>query len=423
MKSIKKFLVVLLAVLVLVGCSSKPASKDDASIVTEIKEDVTVTFWHAMNGAQEESLTRITKAFMDANPKIKIELLNQSKYPDLQSKINAAMQSPKDLPTITQAYPNWLWTAATVANLLVDIDPYLNHTDLGLKDIDDINKALLDGAKIDGKQYGMPFNKSTEVLYYNKDLLAQYGVEVPTTMEELKEASKTIYEKSNGEVVGVGFDSLTNYYSIGMKEAGVEFNKDLDITSDASVNLIKYYQDGIKEGYFRIAGSDKYLSGPFGEQRIAMNIGSMAGESHVKKGSEGKFEYGVALRPSKVNLQQGTDIYMFSEATPEQRTAAFLYMKHLVSKESQLDWSVSTGYMPVRTSVQSDKAYTESESKVAPLIADATKNLFPLPVIENSDPAYQLSGKIVEDLLVNKDKDVKETLEGYKAEMKDTWNQ
>ncbi len=44
--------------------------------------------------------------------------------------------------------------------------------------------------------------------WYNADLLKQYGVKVPTTLDELKETAKTIYEKSNHEVVGASFDSL-----------------------------------------------------------------------------------------------------------------------------------------------------------------------------------------------------------------------
>ncbi|WZU02531.1 hypothetical protein MGH68_06145 [Erysipelothrix sp. D19-032] len=57
---------------------------------------------------------RLLKSLMilwQRNPNIKVTLQNQSKYPDLQSKINQTIASPKDLPTITQAYPNWLWNA------------------------------------------------------------------------------------------------------------------------------------------------------------------------------------------------------------------------------------------------------------------------------------------------------------------------
>lgn len=228
-----------------------------------------------------------------------MELQNQSAYPDLQAKINSTLTSPKDLPTITQAYPGWLWNAAQ-DEMLVDLKPYMDDDTIGWKDAEPIREVLLDGAKIDGKQYGIPFNKSTEMLFYNADLLKEYGVEVPKTLEELKEASKTIYEKSNKEVVGAGFDSLNNYYAIGMKNKGVDFNKDLDLTSKDSQEVVDYYRDGIEAGYFRTAGSDKYLSGPFANKKVAMFVGSIAGAGFVQKDAEaGGYEYGVAPRPEK----------------------------------------------------------------------------------------------------------------------------
>jgi len=208
---------------------------------------------------------------MEKNPSIKVTLQNQSSYSDLQAKINSTLQSPKDLQTITQAYPGWLYSAAS-DDMLVDLDSYISNDTIGWGDQEKITSSLLEGAQIEGKQYGIPFNKSTEMLFYNADMLKEYGVEVPTTMEELKEAAKTIYEKSNGEVVGAGFDSLNNYYAIGMKNEGVDFNKDLKLTSKASKEVISYYGEGIDKGYFRVAGSDKYLSGPFANKKIAIDI-------------------------------------------------------------------------------------------------------------------------------------------------------
>jgi multiple sugar transport system substrate-binding protein len=104
--------------------------------------------------------------------------------------------------------------------MLVDLGEYIDNDTIGWGDQEEIRSSLMEGAQIDGVQYGIPFNKSTEMLFYNADLLKEYGVEVPTTLDELKEASKTIYEKSNGSVVGAGFDSLNNYYAIGMKNKG-----------------------------------------------------------------------------------------------------------------------------------------------------------------------------------------------------------
>ncbi|MEG0080116.1 ABC transporter substrate-binding protein [Enterococcus sp.] len=414
------------AVFALAACGndSKESSNGDSDkIVTSIDKDTTVTFWHAMNGAQEEALTKITEDFMKKNPKIKIELQNQSQYPDLQAKINSTLPSPKDLPTISQAYPGWLWNAAQ-DDMLVDLKPYMDDKTIGWGDQEEIRKPLLEGAQIEGKQYGIPFNKSTEALVYNADLLKEYGVAVPKTLEELKEASKTIYEKSNHEVVGAGFDSLNNYYVIGMENKGEEFTKDLKFDSKKSKEVIDYYLDGVKDGYFRIAGSDKYLSGPFANGKVAMFIGSIAGEGYVKKDTEGKFEYGVAPRPEKINLQQGTDIYMFNSATAEQKSAAFMYLKYLSSPDVQLYWAEQTGYMPVLQSVLESEEYKKSpNTKVPAILEEATKDLFSIPVKENADPAYNEVRAIMENILSNPNKDTDKLIKDSVPQLQDAWNQ
>ncbi|PAB00804.1 ABC transporter substrate-binding protein [Enterococcus canintestini] len=414
------------AVFALAACGndSKESSNGDSDkIVTSIDKDTTVTFWHAMNGAQEEALTKITEDFMKENPKIKIELQNQSQYPDLQAKINSTLPSPKDLPTISQAYPGWLWNAAQ-DDMLVDLKPYMDNETIGWGDQEEIRKPLLEGAQIEGKQYGIPFNKSTEALVYNADLLKEYGVAVPKTLEELKEASKTIYEKSNHEVVGAGFDSLNNYYVIGMENKGEEFTKDLKFDSEKSKEVIDYYLDGVKDGYFRIAGSDKYLSGPFANGKVAMFIGSIAGEGYVKKDTEGKFEYGVAPRPEKINLQQGTDIYMFNSATAEQKSAAFMYLKYLSSPDVQLYWAEQTGYMPVLQSVLESEEYKKSpNTKVPAILEEATKDLFSIPVKENADPAYNEVRAIMENILSNPNKDTDKLIKDSVPQLQDAWNQ
>jgi multiple sugar transport system substrate-binding protein len=377
-----------------------------------------------MSGGQEDALKQMTADFEKANPNVTVELVNQGKYGDLSSKLTATMQSPKDLPTITQAYPGWLFDAQQ-NDMLIDWAPYESNETIGWGDQEKPLESLLNGAKINDVQVGIPFNKSTEALFYNADLLNKYGVEVPTTLDELKEASKTIYEKSGGKVVGAGFDSLNNYYSIELKEKGVDFNDKLKFDGKESKEVIEYYAEGIKEGYFRIAGSDGYLSTPFANQTIAMTIGSTAGEDYVRSGAEGKFEYGVAARPTKVNLQQGTDIYGFQEASADQKTAAWEYIKFLTSPDEQLYWANSTGYMPVVESVLSSADYKESEkSKVAHILDDTTKDLFSIPVSANSDAAYQGITALSEAIYSKaKDGDINKLIEAQVATYNDTWAQ
>lgn len=279
---IKKILSLALAVGLLTGCSAKGADKGkDENIVTEITQPVEITFWHSMNGDLEKSLQKITNEFMKENPNITVTLQNQSSYKDLQQKITATVSSPNNLPTMTQAYPDWMFNAIN-DNLVMDLTPYIENETLKFDNYEDILPSFRDAATINGKIYGMPFNKSTEVLWYNKTMLNELGLKVPTNYDELVQVSKAIKEKKG--IVGAGFDSLNNYYTTFLKSEGKVFDNNFDVTSKESQKAANYYLDGVKDGYFRIAGTDNYLSGPFSNEQIAMYVGSNAGEGFIKQG-------------------------------------------------------------------------------------------------------------------------------------------
>ncbi|MBC5997209.1 ABC transporter substrate-binding protein [Romboutsia ilealis] len=413
----KKLVAIALSVGLMTACGKAPTTTNE-EIVTEIKDPVEITFWHAMNGEQEKALQKLTKEFTDKNTNIKVTLQNQSSYPDLQQKITATLASPKDLPTITQAYPDWMLNAVQ-DNLLVDLGAYINNDKLKFDNYDDILSSFRESSKIDGKIYGIPFNKSTEVIWYNKTLFDELNIKPPTSYEELTKVAKEIKDKKG--IVGAGFDSLNTYYTTFLKKEGVVFDSKFDPTSDASVKAVNYYLDGIKEGYFRIAGTDKFLSGPFGNGTLAMYIGSNAGESFVKQSVGDKFEVGVAPYPSKPSLQQGTDVYMFSSATTEQRTAAYEYLKFMTTTENQITWAKETGYIPVRKSAIDSDQYKNSGSLIAPILADATSDLYTNPILSGADSAFRESGTVLESILAAPNTDINKKLEEFKNSLNSIW--
>lgn len=415
----KSLVSIALSVMLLVGCSNKKQTEQTTEeIVTELKNPVEITFWHAMNGEQETALKKLVDKFTKENSNIKVTLQNQSSYPDLQQKITATTASPKDLPTITQAYPDWLLNAMD-ENLVVDLKPYIENKTLKFDNYDDILEGFRQASTIDGKIYGMPFNKSTEILWYNKTLLDKHNISVPTTYEEFAKASKEVKEKAN--IVGGGFDSLSNYYTTYLKNEDVTFDSKLDPTSEASKKAVNYYLDGVKGGYFRIAGTDKYLSGPFGNGTIALYVGSNAGEAFVKQGVGDKFEIGAAPYPAKYVMQQGTDLFVFSSATAEQKTAAYKLLQFLTTKENQIEWAKATGYIPVRKSAIESDEYKNSGTLIAPILADATKNLFTNPVVKGMDSAFRESNTVLESILANTNVDIKTKLEEFKSTLMGIW--
>lgn len=422
----KKWATFALAVTTIAGlsaCNGKKSSSND--IVTEIKDETTVTFWHAMNGEQEKALTKIKNDFQKENPKIKIKLQNQQEYKDLQAKLNSTIQTPKNLPTITQGHPGWFYDAAKNGQM-EDLTPYIENDKIGWGDQEKIRQPLLDGAKIEDVQYGIPFNKSTEALFYNEDMFKEYGAEVPKTLDELKEVSKTIYQKSNGQVVGAGFDALDIYYFLGMENKGIEVNKDVPFDSKESREVVNYYADGVKNGYFQTAGSDKYVSVPFGNKKVAMFIGSISAEPFVAKNAAAAgYKYGMAVRPEKKNIQRGTDIYMFKNASGSEKTAAFEYMKYLSSPKVQLYWAQKSGYMPVVESVLENKEYLDSKDTQIPgILAESTKDLVYFPVTENSNAVLNNEVKsIMENILSNPKGDREKMIQDGTKQLQAAWNQ
>lgn len=410
------------------GGNSSSSSSSSSAKIAKVKKNTSIVFWHGMPGVQQETLKELTKEFEKDNPKIKVKLESQGAYTDLQAKINSTLQSPSNLPTITQAYPDWLHTAAK-NKMLVDMTPYINNKEVGWgsSKASDIRTDLLNGAKIEGTQYGIPFNKSIETLTYNADIFKKYGIKkAPATMDELKQDAETIYKKSNHKVVGAGFDSLSNYYTLGMKNEGVNFSSKIDFAGATSKKVINYYADGVKAGYFRVAGSEHYLSGPFANQKVAMFIGTSAGEGFVKQGVGNKFTYDVAPRPGKYTMSQGTDIYMFNHASADQKAAAFTYIKFLVSKASQLKWANATGYIPVNNAAAESAEYKDNKKiKLPAKLEDAMKNLYSVPVVKNAGSAYGQLNPIMQNILAaaQKKQNVNSAINSGKAKFDAAWKQ
>lgn len=59
----------------------------DSDVLTELTENVEITFWHGMSGGQEETLTELTNKFMEENENITVSLQNQGNYGDLSQNL------------------------------------------------------------------------------------------------------------------------------------------------------------------------------------------------------------------------------------------------------------------------------------------------------------------------------------------------
>lgn len=348
MKKLSKVLLTSTLALGLVGCGSRESDKTK------------VTFWHAMNGEQEKALEVLVEKFEKENTDIDVVLQNQSNYKDLQNKLVSTMQSPNNLPNISQGYAVW-FDMAIKDNLLLDLTKQVNQSEY--------KKEFIDSDKYNGRLYAVPFAKSTEVLYYNKDIVKELGLKIPTTFEEYEKFSKTILDKKG--IAGGGFDNLANYYqTYVMDKENVLINKDWNYSSKTSKEAIEYLKNGVDKKYFRLAGADKYLSGAFSSNKVASFVGTNAGKSYVEKSA--KFNWGMTKAPFNKSIAQGTDLVVFNK-DKKQNEASVKLIEYLTSKESQNYWASKTGYIPVsKGSTSSDKVLNEVQTY--PTTLDAKRN-------------------------------------------------
>lgn len=386
----KKIIFALMAsALLLAGCGDSAGSVSD-KVATEVPEGTTVTFWHGMNGTQEEVLTKLTNDFNVSQTNITVELVNQGDYGTLQSKLTSAGNS-NTLPTMSQAYSNWLYEYNKEC-WLVDLKPYFEDATIGT-DSSVYVDAFINEVSTEDSIYAIPFNKSTELLFINDELMGDNPV--PTTPAEVVEVSKAIYEETGKP--GFAYDSLSNYFALSSALCGNSewvVNGAIDFNNECMEEAISTYQDGINEGWARVAGEDKYLSGPFGNGDIGMFIGSTAGASFVDSAVDGKFTYSIVSYPAEIAPQQGTSLAVYSTATPEERTAAYEYIKFMTSEENTIYWALNTGYLPVVKTAYDNQTYLDGiandlVSKVAKENIDKLSVI--VPVFGGSNEIYNVN--------------------------------
>ncbi len=372
MKKLLASLVLFLGLTTVVACSNDSEGQEAGGqeegndLVVTISEPVEIEFWHAMSGPNEEVVNQLVETFnttVGAEKNITVKPVFQGSYADLKSKLTAGIKA-NEAPVIAQGYPDY--TAEFLqSEAVVALDQYINHPEVGITDFEDIAAAYREeNNQYDesGTFYSLPFNKSTEVLYYNKTFFEEHGLTVPATWEQVEEVAAQITEITGKP--SFGFDSAPNAFITLVQQFGGEYTNSkgevLFGEGDAAVQALDMIQRNVEAGSWRLAGEDIYMSGPFVSQTTFMHVGSTAGASHV---TNENFEWASAPYPqvsedTKAVIQQGTNVMLLNQGrTGEEIYAGYEFAKFLCSHEGNLQFSTSSGYLPIRQSVVDSEEY------------------------------------------------------------------
>jgi multiple sugar transport system substrate-binding protein len=354
----------LLAATLIVACggnSSAPPAQLGA-----LNTSVQVTFWHALPGNLEVQLKTLTEQFNSSQTNVKVTLVNKGTYADLGKAVLtgiAANQPPDVAQCIETDAAKYVSSKA-----LADLTPFINAADgLSAADLKDIFPIMLNAAKVKGTYYQFPFNKSTQVLYYNQDMFAAKGItNPPATWDEFFADAAKLADTSKG-VTGVEGPNLDTFLSMLYEYGGQLYDDPLKptkatVNSTAGVKAMTMWTDAIKSGAARPLPAKQYDDQVnFQNQKSAMYISTQVSYQFLVKPIGNKFKFTEASFPGGdkgVKDQMfGANMCVFNKSAQDVQHGAFLYIKYLTSEANTKTWAQTSSYMPVRQS-----AYTALQS-------------------------------------------------------------
>jgi len=224
--------------------------------------------------------------------------------------------------------------------------------------------AFMKNSQTGGKTWGIPFQRSTIVLYWNKEIFKEVGLDpnkAPATWaEQMEFAKKLVKRDSAGNVVRWGvqvpssgfpywlFQGFTTQNDVLlMNEAGTQTYFD----DPKVVEALSYWVDLSAKHKVMAPGVLEWGTTPkdFFEKKTAMMWTTTGNLTNVRNNA--KFEFGVAMLPAgrhRGSPTGGGNFYVFKKAPAAQQQAAVKFARWMTSPERAAQWGIDTGYVAVR---------------------------------------------------------------------------
>jgi len=373
----KKVIASMLALSMIAGTSSAVFAAENTTAEMADASDVdgtTISFWHSMGGVNGEALDTLVKQFNEENEYgITVDAQYQGEYDDSLNKLKSAQigNMGADLVQVYEIGTRFMIDSGWIVPMqeMIDGDGY---------DLSQIEPNLAAYYTIDNELYSMPFNSSTPILYYNKDMFEKAGItEVPDSLEGIGEIGQQLLDNGGaGEAMSMGiygwfFEQLISKQGLeyanngnGRKEAATAVAFD---ENGAAKNILTVWKDLNDKGFAPIVGKggDAGLA-DFSAGKSAITLGSTASLKQILQDVNGKFEVGTAYFPKVSSSDEGgvsiggASLWALDNQDPKKLRATWEFIKFLISPESQAYWNAQTGYFPVTVAAQEEETFKQN---------------------------------------------------------------
>lgn len=342
---------------------------------TALAVDLEFYFPVAVGGKAADTIKELTDEYVAANPGVNIDAVYAGSYGDTVTKALTASRGGKP-PQLSVILSVDMFT-------LIDEEIIMPFDDLVKTDEDkawlqSFYPAFMENSQTGGKTYGIPFQRSTPVLYWNKEAFAEAGLDPdtpPSTWAETVEMGKKLVQKDgDGNVTRWGVRIPSSGFPYWLFQGLSTQNDVILANSDGNqtnfddpkvAEALQYLVDLSTKHEVMAPGIIEWGATPkaFFEGQTAMMWTSTGNLTNVRNNAP--FDFGVGLLPGNVRRGAptgGGNFYIFSDSSDEQKEAAFEFVKWISQPAQSAKWTIATGYVAPRADTwETDemKAYTD----------------------------------------------------------------
>ncbi|WP_422661184.1 ABC transporter substrate-binding protein [Paenibacillus sp. EC2-1] len=339
-KGFRLFSLLILSLSIIAGCSEKGNAGNDK------ETDGPVHLKMAVFPADEAVFKKGYEAFKQDHPNIDItfETFPQQQY---YEKIRMQLSGGEGYDLFTGQMDQMIDTG-----ILAPLDDYIKDSNMDVTGYG----SMYESYKYEGKVLSLPFRKSNWMLYYNKNLFDEKGVEYPSddmTWSEFRELAKKMTSGSGeNKVYGAYLQQWpSTWYMSAVQQGASVIDKDLTPFKDALQLRFDLEQDGSIMKWSEQVTTGAHYNAAFQKGNIAM---SMIGDWHVAQLRQGetegamKFDWDVVPIPHPEGVAKNTSLalpvtIMMNKKTKHAKEA-FEFLKYMSGKQGA-ELLASEGYL------------------------------------------------------------------------------
>jgi sn-glycerol 3-phosphate transport system substrate-binding protein len=367
----KNFLHSLLATTVLAGLP-----------FTAQAQTTEISFFYpvAVGGPITKLIDEYAADFTKDNPGIKVTPIYAGSYQDTIVKALTAHKAGN--PPVTSVLLSTDMFTLIDEDAIVPIDGFVKTAD-DKAWLDGFYKAFMLNSQTGGKTWGIPFQRSTVVLYYNKELFKAAGLDPnkppASWAETLDMAKKLTVKDASGKVTQWGVQIPSSGFPYWLFQ-GLAIQNGVAMANDAgnavkfddpgTIEALTYWTELVKAGVHP-PGIVEWGTTPkdFFEKKVAMMWTTTGNLTNVR--TNAKFDFGVAMLPAgkkRGSPTGGGNFYISKKATPAQQEAAFKFAKWMTQPERAAKWSIDTGYVAISEAAYQTAALKKYGAEFAPAL-------------------------------------------------------